>query len=41
MKEKISITIDKELLKEIRKLAREDNRTLSNFIERILMSVKK
>ncbi len=36
MKEKISITIDKKILEQIKKLAKQENRSLSNFIENIL-----
>ena len=36
MKERISITIDKDLLKKIKQLAKQDNRTLSNYIEKKL-----
>ena len=40
MKERISITIDRDVLKKVKELAQEDNRTLSNFIEKILKSIK-
>ncbi|MDS0194084.1 MULTISPECIES: ribbon-helix-helix domain-containing protein [Staphylococcus] len=36
MKEKISITIDKEVIDKIRKLAEEDDRKPSQFINKIL-----
>lgn len=36
MKEKINITIDEDVIKELRKLAKDDNRTLSNYIDSIL-----
>lgn len=36
MKEKISITIDKEVIDEIRKLAKEDDRKPSQLINKIL-----
>ena len=36
LKEKISITIDNDLLDELRKLAEEDDRSLSQLINRIL-----
>ena len=36
LKEKISITIDNDLLEELRKLAEEDDRSLSQLINRIL-----
>ena len=38
LKEKISITIDNDLLDELRKLAEEDDRSLSQLINRILKS---
>lgn len=40
MKERISITIDKDVLKKVKKLAIEDNRTLSNYIEKVLKNIK-
>lgn len=36
LKEKISITIDEDLLKEIRKLAENDDRSLSQYINIVL-----
>ena len=36
LKEKISITIDNDLLAELRQLAEEDDRSLSQLINRIL-----
>lgn len=36
MKKKISISIDKILLEKLKKLAEEENRTLSNYIEQQL-----
>ena len=36
LKEKISITIDNDLLEELRTLAEEDDRSLSQLINRIL-----
>ena len=36
LKEKISITIDTDLLKKLRKLAEEDDRSVSSFINIIL-----
>lgn len=36
MKERISITIDSDVLKELRKLAENDDRSLSQFINLIL-----
>ena len=38
LKDKISITIDNDLLEELRKLAEEDDRSLSQLINRILKS---
>lgn len=40
MKEKIAISIDKDVLDRIRKMAEKENRTLSNFIETVLKSTK-
>ena len=40
MKERISITIDKDVLKKVKELAQKDNRTLSNYIEKVLKDVK-
>ena len=37
-KEKICISIDKELVKKLRKLAETENRNFSNMIESILLS---
>ena len=39
LKEKISITIDTDLLKKLRKLAEEDDRSVSSFINIILRKV--
>ncbi len=39
MKERISITIDKDVLQKVKELAIKDNRTLSNFIEKILKEI--
>lgn len=36
LKDKISITIDNDILEELRKLAEEDDRSLSQLINRIL-----
>lgn len=36
MKEKINITIDEDIIRELRKMAKDDNRTLSNYIDSIL-----
>lgn len=36
MKEKINITVDEDIIKELRKMAKDDNRTLSNYIDSIL-----
>lgn len=36
MKEKISITLDRELLKKLRNEAKKENRTLSNLINKKL-----
>lgn len=36
MKERISITIDKELLKKIKEEAKKENRSLSNYINKKL-----
>ena len=36
LKEKISITIDEDLLKELRLLAEEDDRSLSQYINLVL-----
>lgn len=42
LKEKISITIDSDILKELRKRAEEDDRSLSQYINIILkMHIKK
>lgn len=38
MKTKISITIDKDLLEQIKKEAKKENRTISNYINNILRS---
>ncbi len=38
LKDKISITIDNDLLEELRKMAEEDDRSLSQLINRILKS---
>lgn len=38
MKTKISITIDKDLLEQIKKEAKKDNRTISNYINNKLRS---
>lgn len=38
MKEKISITLDKDMLQELRQLAEEDDRSLSSYIN---LSLKK
>ncbi|MBR5303456.1 MAG: ribbon-helix-helix protein, CopG family [Candidatus Gastranaerophilales bacterium] len=40
MKEKIAISIDKDVLDRIRKIAEKENRTLSNFIETVLKAIK-
>lgn len=36
MKEKINITVDEDIIRELRKMAKDDNRTLSNYIDSIL-----
>ncbi len=36
MKEKINITVDKDIVDAIRKEAKDNNRTLSNYIDTIL-----
>lgn len=36
MKKAISITIDEDIIKELRKMAKDGNRTLSNYIDSIL-----
>lgn len=36
LKEKISITIDEDILKELKKLAEEDERSLSQYINLVL-----
>jgi len=38
LKERISITLDSDLLEELRKMAEEDDRSLSQLINRILKS---
>lgn len=38
MKTKISITIDKDLLEQIKKEAKKENRTISNYINNKLRS---
>lgn len=40
MKEKIAVSIDKDVLDRIRQMAEKDNRTLSNFIETILKNIR-
>lgn len=40
MKEKIAISIDKEVLKKAREIAKKENRTLSNYIETTLKNAK-
>ena len=40
MKEKIAISIDKDVLDRIRKIAEKENRTLYNFIETVLKAIK-
>ena len=39
MKEKIAISIDKEVLKKIREIAKKENRPVSNYIETVLRNV--
>lgn len=37
----VSVTIDAELIKGLRQQAKDENRTLSNMIEFLLMKIKK